>query len=114
MFRGTAPAGVASPAPSGASGATPRQPRCNVPSPATRGVCWALGFVVAAWASTGPTLAQNYPSRPIRIVVPFAAGGAVDTVGRIVAAKMADHLGQPVIVENRTGAGGNIGADAVA
>jgi len=77
-------------------------------------LCWSIGLVAAAWASTGPTLAQNYPNRPIRIVVPFAAGGAVDTVGRIVAAKMADHLGQPVIVENRTGAGGNIGADAVA
>jgi tripartite-type tricarboxylate transporter receptor subunit TctC len=81
--------------------------------PIPRQLCWLIGFV-AACALTGPTAAQNYPNRPIRIVVPFAAGGAVDTVGRIVAAKMADHLGQPVIVENRTGAGGNIGADAVA
>ena len=77
--------------------------------------CFALaGLVIAAIALTTNANAQSYPNRPIRIVVPFAAGGAVDTVGRIVAAKMADHLGQPVIVENRTGAGGNIGADAVA
>jgi len=82
--------------------------------PIWRPLCWVIGLVAAAWASAGPSLAQNYPNRPIRIVVPFAAGGAVDTVGRIVAAKMTEHLGQPVIVENRTGAGGNIGADTVA
>ena len=82
--------------------------------PIQRRLCWLIALVVVAWASTDPSLAQNFPNRPIRIVVPFAAGGAVDTVGRIVAAKMSDHLGQPVIVENRTGAGGNIGADTVA
>ena len=81
--------------------------------PIWRPLCWVIGLVAAAWASAGPSLAQNYPNRPIRIVVPFAAGGAVDTVGRIVAAKMTEHLGQPVIVENRTGAGGNIGTEAV-
>ena len=53
--------------------------------PIPRQLCWLIGFV-AACALTGPTAAQNYPNRPIRIVVPFAAGGAVDTVGRIVAA----------------------------
>ena len=82
--------------------------------PILRRLCWVIGLVVAACALAGPAAAQNFPNRPIRIVVPFAAGGAVDTVGRIVAAKMSEHLGQPVIVENRTGAGGNIGADAVA
>ena len=82
--------------------------------PIWRPLCWVIGLVAAAWASAGPSLAQNYPNRPIRIVVPFAAGGAVDTVGRIVAAKMTEHLGQPVIVENRTGAGGNIGAEVAA
>ena len=56
--------------------------------PILRRLCGLIGFVVVVWASTGPTVAQNYPNRPIRIVVPFAAGGAVDTVGRIVAAKM--------------------------
>ena len=82
--------------------------------PVLRRFCWVIGFAVAACAAASPAVAQNFPNRPIRIVVPFAAGGAVDTVGRIVAAKMSEHLGQPVIVENRTGAGGNIGADAVA
>ena len=66
--------------------------------PIRRRLCWLIGLVVAACASTHPAVAQTYPNRPIRIVVPFAAGGAVDTVGRIVAAKMSDHLGQPVIV----------------
>ena len=73
-----------------------------------------IGLVVAACAFVAPASSQSYPNRPISLVVPFAAGGAVDTVGRIVAAKMAEPLGQPVIVENRTGAGGNIGADTVA
>ena len=77
--------------------------------------CLAFAALVAAVSAlTTHVNAQSYPNRPVCIVVPFAAGGAVDTVGRIVAAKMSDHLGQPVIVENRTGAGGNIGADTVA
>jgi tripartite-type tricarboxylate transporter receptor subunit TctC len=62
-----------------------------------------------------PSQAQdNYPARPVRMIVPFAAGGPTDIVGRIMGAKMGEVLGQQFVVEDRTGAGGNIGADAVA
>ncbi|MEI8265748.1 MAG: tripartite tricarboxylate transporter substrate binding protein [Betaproteobacteria bacterium] len=63
----------------------------------------------------GPCLAQDaWPSRPVRMVVPFAAGGSTDVVARMVGQRLSSLWGQPVVIENRAGAGGNLGADAVA
>jgi len=68
----------------------------------------------ATLVGSAPTTAQNWPSRPITIVVPFPPGPALDLVARQVAAKMAGPLGQAVVVENRTGANGTIGSNGVA
>ncbi len=74
----------------------------------------AVAVAAIAVASTGVHAADNYPSRPVQMVIPFAAGGPTDIVGRIMGAKMGELLGQQFVVENKSGAGGNIGADIVA
>jgi len=75
----------------------------------------ALALIAACFfvAAQGPSRA-DYPDKPIRLLLPFPAGGAVDIVARVMAAKMADDLGKPFVIENRAGAGGIIATDAVA
>ena len=58
--------------------------------------------------------AQDYPNRPIRMIVPFPPGGSVDVIARIVALKLSESLGQQIVIDNRGGASGNIGAELVA
>ena len=68
-----------------------------------------LGFALAVMAGTFGAGAQAYPSRPVTVIVPFAAGGATDVLARFLGERMRAILGQPLIVENVTGAGGSIG-----
>ena len=73
-----------------------------------------LGLMLSATVACAVHAQDSYPSKPVRSMVSFAAGGPTDQVARIVGAKLTDLLGQTFIVENKTGAGGNIGADVVA
>lgn len=69
---------------------------------------------LAAGLTLGSAMAQTYPDKPIRLIMPFGAGSASDTIARIVSEKLGEVLGQRILVENRAGAGGNIGTAAVA
>jgi tripartite-type tricarboxylate transporter receptor subunit TctC len=76
-----------------------------------------LTVTVAGWliaVASATALAQSYPDRPIRAIVPFPAGGLADAVARIVGQKLGDRLGPSVVIENRTGASGTLGAAIVA
>lgn len=79
----------------------------------SRSILQAVMLCVAA-AIGSPAISQTYPVKAIRLIVPFPAGAYTDTVARLLAHKLSEGLGQPVVVENRAGAGGNIGADYVA
>jgi len=72
------------------------------------------GLIALLLALALPAAAQNYPTKPIKIVVPFPAGGTSDVLARILGQKMTENWGQPVVVENKPGSSGNLGADAVA
>jgi tripartite-type tricarboxylate transporter receptor subunit TctC len=72
------------------------------------------GLAAASSALSRPALAQVYPVRPVRLIVPFTAGGSTDIIARIMAQFLTDRLGQSVVVENRPGGGTNIGTQAVA
>ena len=71
-------------------------------------------FLVLLAMIPGVVFSQGYPNRPVKMIIPFAPGGASDTVGRIFQARLAELLGQPVVVENRAGASGNVGLEAAA
>ena len=74
----------------------------------------AFAAIIVSFMSIAPAFAQSYPARPVKVVVPFAAGGPLDLVGRAVFDKLSVNLKQTFVMENRTGAGGNIGTEAVA
>src|ERR1039458_3518172 len=77
--------------------------------------CRAMLAVVIAGLMATPTIAQAaWPDRPIRLIVPFAPGASNDILARSIAVKLSERLGQPIIVENKGGAGGIIGTDYVA
>ncbi|MBR0660632.1 Bug family tripartite tricarboxylate transporter substrate binding protein [Neoroseomonas oryzicola] len=71
-------------------------------------------LALAATLAAAPVRAQAWPTRPVRLVVPFPPGGPADAIGRILGERLAEIWGQPVVIDNRGGAGGNIGADIVA
>ena len=73
----------------------------------------ALLILCVASVVAGGAAAQSFPAKPVRIIVPFAPGGATDLIARTVGQKMSEQMGQPVVVENRTGGGGNIGTEAI-
>lgn len=79
-----------------------------------RHLVFALGLAAIAAAFSPPAMAQGYPTKPIRLVVSFPPGAGPDILARMIGNKLSDSLGQPVITENRPGAGGNIATDLVA
>ena len=73
-----------------------------------------LGAACLVLTATGLATAQDYPTRPVRMIIPFPPGGSNDVVGRLIAIKLGDRLGKQVVVDNRSGAGGVIGTEVVA
>lgn len=71
---------------------------------------WALGLAAGGVAQAAQAQATTWPTRPIRLIVPFPPGGLIDVMARMIGPKLAQELGQPVVIENKPGAGGNLGA----
>src|SRR5687767_236858 len=81
---------------------------------ARRSFAHTLAVTVALVAFSTPCASQSFPTRPLRMIVPFAPGGVADIVARIVGQKMGDTLGQTVVIDNRPGAGGSLAGEIVA
>ena len=75
--------------------------------------CLAWALVLTTIPAAGAARADDYPSRPIQLIVPYAAGGGADSVARIVAKRVGETIGQPIVIENRGGAGSIIGTEFV-
>jgi len=93
-----------------------RRTRCTGWQPRRPALAWAACAVLVTLAAQGSTAAAQtaFPAKPIRMIVPFPAGGGYDFLGRVLAARMTETWGQPVLVENRAGANGNIGSEVAA
>jgi tripartite-type tricarboxylate transporter receptor subunit TctC len=77
-------------------------------------IALACAALISVLGASSSAQAQSYPYRPIRLIVPFAAGGAVDVTARLLGSKLGEEIGQPVVIENRPGAGGTLAVDVVA
>jgi len=75
---------------------------------------WRPWLVLSLLALAGPALAQDYPSKPIKMIVPYPPGGGTDVIARILQEPLAAELGQPIVIENKGGAAGNVGTDVAA
>jgi tripartite-type tricarboxylate transporter receptor subunit TctC len=91
-----------------------RHPARTTPRPPRRRLLLAAGATLALLTAAPAAWSAGWPDRPVRIVVPFTAGGSTDVVARMVGQKLSETWGQPVVIENRGGAGGNVGTDVVA